>query len=1095
MKKKVVILLTCLLYLSVGLAIAQDKRVSGTVVDENGDPVIGASVVVKGNATIGTATDADGKFSLSVPESVKTLVVRYIGYAETEVAASANARIKLRADTKTLDEVVVTALGITRQEKTLGYSATTVKGDELSSERNTNVLSSLAGKVAGVQIQASSSDPGAAQTVVIRGFGSINGSNQPLYVVDGVPLQDNSLQNASLQQLTTSTTGQSVALAGISNISPDDIESMTILKGAAATALYGSRAANGVIVITTKKGTKGENRNFTLEYNGGVQARMVSLLPEFQNKFGQGWNGQQTFIENGSWGPRFDGSMQVYGPIWNNQQLLHKYQALPNNVRDFFETGVSSNNNLSISGVSSDNTVDYYLSYSNTTDNGIIPTDIDKSTRNTLAFRGGMQATKWMKVTSTINFANYTTNMASSYQGVSMIDGLYELPRDISLVDKKDLSSPFNTPEAYFTPYGITNPYWAIANNYNRTNGKQVYGKIQADFNPIKDLTLTYRYGFGYSDYDMKVAEPMINLDDALIDNNYGYPPSSMNQGGSVYTRYSRDYENNHDFIANYNKDFSKFSLNAYAGLNVNERYTTYMVGEADVLAFNNFWDLSNGSQWTTMGESQTKRRLIGLFGDATLGYQNMLYLDLTARNDWSSTLPIGNNSFFYPGATLSWLFSQLLPANKTLSFGKLRLAYGQTGNDAAPYLTSTNYVSAWSDGYYGLNIVNFPMNSTNAFIMNPRAGSNTLQPEITTEKEVGLNLQFFKNRIGVDAAYYYRNTDKQIFSVPIDPATGFTTFVTNFGKVNNKGIELLLNTTPVKTKRFQWDLSFNFAKNDNKVVSLPAALGDTKTPIYRFSAGNDAVYMYAQVGKPMGEFYTYLPQYVTDKSSPYYGYLMVDANGQPVLTKDVQDTGYNMNAKWTGGATTSLSAYGFTLSASLDVRYGGYMFSRTKNLLQFVGNSPVTTYNDRNPFIIPNSAMITGYKTVTDADGNETQVPNAWGDNNTPLRLSNSTYQDYFNLYGWGNGGDAYLINRSYAKIRNISLTWNLPKKWVRAIDFSDIAVSAFVNNAFIWTAKDNSYIDPEGSTVGTDLQGQFGELYINPSCRIYGCNLKVKF
>ena len=1089
--KRLTLMLACF-FISMGLAIAQNKQASGTVTDEKGEPVIGASVLAKGT-TAGTVTDLDGKFTLNIPTNVSTLVIKYIGYTELEVSAGTNLNVMLTPDTRALEEVVVTALGITRQEKTLGYSATTVKGDELSAERNTNVLSSLAGKVAGLQIQSSSSDPGAAKTVIIRGFGSINGSNQPLYVVDGVPLQDNLLQNASLQDLTARTTGQSVALAGISNISADDIESMTVLKGAAATALYGSRAANGVIVITTKKGQRGENQNFTVEYNGGMQARVVSYLPTFQNKFGEGWYGGQTFIENGSWGPRLDGSMQVYGPVWNYQQLMHKYEALPNNVRDFFATGISTNHNLSISGVSSDNTTDYYLSYSNASDNGIIPTDIDKSTRNTFSFRGGLQATKWLKVSSTFNFANYGTSMASSYQGVSMIDGLYELPRDISLVDKKDLNSPFNQPEAYFTPYGITNPYWAIANNYNYTSGKQIYGKIQVDVNPIKDLTLTYRYGFGYSDYDMKIAEPMINLDDAMIDygqnpNDGGYPPSSMNQGGYVYTRYSRDYENNHDFIANYKKDLNQFSLNAFAGLNVNERYTTYSTSEADGLAFNNFWDLSNGSQWTKMTETQTKRRLVGLFGDVTLGYKDMLYLDLTARNDWSSTLPKGNNSYFYPGATLSWLFTNVLPTNDVLSFGKLRLAYGQTGNDANPYLTTTSYSSAWSNGYYASNIVNFPMNSTSAFIMLPRAGSNTLQPEITTEKEVGLNLQFFSGRIGLDAAYYYRTTDKQIFALPVEPATGYTSFVTNFGKVNNKGIELLLNMTPIKTKKFQWDLSVNFAKNNNEVLSLPAALGDTKTSIYRYSAGNDAVYMYAQVGKPMGEYYTYLPQYVTDKSSPYYGKLIVDSHGQPVLTKDVQDTGYNMNAKWTGGVTTSFSAYGLTLSASLDVHYGGYMFSRTKNLMQFVGNSPVTTYNDRNPFIIPNSAM-----TVYDEDNNP--VPNTYTDNTAPLLLTDGTYQDYFNLYGWGNGGNAYLIDRSYAKIRNISLSWDLPRRWIRSISLSNIAIAAFVNNAFIWTAKDNPYIDPEGSTLGTDLQGQFGEMYINPSCRIFGCNLKVKF
>jgi TonB-linked SusC/RagA family outer membrane protein len=1051
-----------------GLAIAQNKLVSGIVTDNNGDPVIGATVLAKGT-TVGTATDTEGKFSFSVPESTKTLVVRYIGYIDAEATASTNVYVTLQTDIKTLEDVVVTAMGITRQEKTLGYSATTVKGDELAATRNSNVISSLAGKVAGLQVAATSTDPGTASGVVIRGFGSINGSNQPLYVVDGVPLQNSTLQAG----------GHSISISGIGNIASDDIESTTILKGAAATALYGSRAANGVIVITTKKGTKGKDRNFNVEYNGGVQIREVSLLPTFQNEFGQGWNGAQTFIENGSWGSRFDGSTQVYGPIWNGQQLIHEYTAQKNNVRDFFENGIANNHNISLSGISNDNKADYYISYSNVSDDGIIPTKADKYDRNTLSFRGSLEATDWLKVSSNFNFARYKTDIVGSDQGTTVIDGVYELARDVSLVDKKDLSSPFNTPEAYFTPYGITNPYWAIANNYNHTDGKQMYGKVQADITPLKGLTLTYRYGFDYSDYDMKMAEPLIKLDDALIDNDYGYAPSNMNQDGYVYARFSRLYETNHDFMANYTKNINKFSVNAYGGLTLNERTSTLLYGQSDVLSFNGFWDLSNGSSWTSLVESQSKRRLIGLFGDVTLGYDNMLYVDVTARNDWSSTLPKGNNSFFYPGATLSWIFTQLLPANHVLSFGKARLAYGQTGNDAGVYQTSARYVPAYSDGYYGLDIVKFPMNSTNAFLSSTTAGSNTLQPEINTEFEVGLNLQFFKGRIGLDAAYYDRTTDHQIFTLPVDPATGFTNVVTNFGEVNNKGFELLLTTTPVKTKNYQWDLSFNFAQNRNEVLSMPDGLEGGKVLIRSFSAGNDAVNMYAEVGKPLGVYYTYLTQYV--KEGEHAGKMIVDSHGQPVLSSEVEYTGYDMNHKWTGGVTTAFTAYGVTLSASLDVRYGGHMFSRTKNLMQFTGNGIETLYNDRNPFIIPNSVVDNGNGT--------------YSENTTAVKLSDGSYQNYFNNYGWGNGGNAYIIDKSYVKLRNISLSYSLPAKWVKSLTLSDIDVALFVNNAFIWTTKDNYYIDPESSTIGTDLTGTFGELYVNPSCRIYGCNLKVKF
>ena len=461
--KKLTFTLLCLV-ICMCTVVAQNVKVTGTVTAaDDGLPIIGASVLVKGTM-IGTVTDAEGRFSLDVPPEGKILQISYVGMNTQEVAVKPVIKVLLQSDTQNLEEVVVTAMGITRSEKTLGYSATTVKADEIISSRTTNVADALSGKVAGLSVSSTSSDPGSVSNIVIRGFSSINGSNQPLYVVDGVPLQNNMVSGD----------GKNVATGGISSVASEDIASMTVLKGAAATALYGSRAANGVIVITTKSGKKGDGRNFSISYSGNVQARMVSFLPEMQNSFGQGWNGAQTFIENGSWGPRLDGSMQVYGPIWNNQQLIHEYSAKKDNVKDFFDPGWSQNHTISLSGVSSDTKMDYYLSYSFTKDDGIMPKDYDTYERNTVAFRGGYEATDWLKVSSSLNFARSQTDAVGSFQGTSVIDGVFELPRDISIVDMKDTSSPFNTPEAYFTPYGITNPYWSLENNYNHTASKQI---------------------------------------------------------------------------------------------------------------------------------------------------------------------------------------------------------------------------------------------------------------------------------------------------------------------------------------------------------------------------------------------------------------------------------------------------------------------------------------------------------------------------------------------------------------------------------------------------------------------------------------------
>ena len=1070
--KKIMLMLLSIAFIGVLTVQAQSRYVTGTVTSsEDDNPIPGVSIVIKGT-TVGTVTNIDGVYRIKVPKKSDKLVFSFIGMNKVETAVTSNTmNIVLKPNNIGLNEVVVTALGITRSEKTLGYAATTVSSDELAQSHNTNVVNSLSGKVAGLQVQATSSDPGAASSVTIRGFGSINGSNQPLYVIDGSPLQNT----------TINTSGHSISVGGISGVASTDIKSMTILKGAAATALYGSRAANGVILITTKNGSRGKDRNYTIQYNGSMKFRQVSLLPTFQNDFGQGWNGAQTYIENGSWGPAFDGSTQVYGPIWNHSQLIHEYSAKKDNVKDFFDIGLSSTHSLSISGVSSDDKMTYYLSVGTSKDDGIMPTDADLYKRKNFAFRSTYEPEKWIKISSSVNFSKTETDVVGSDQGTTVIDGLYEMPRDVSIVDMKDLSSAFNTPEAYYTPYGITNPYWALENNYNHTNAKQIYGKLQLDIMPLDNFTVTYRLGYDYTDYDRKVGFPEIDLDDALIDEAYGTYPSSMNQDGYVYTSYRRAYEINHDFLINYDNKIGDYSLNINVGGNINERYSTIMKGETNGLTFDTgYWDLSNGSSKSLLEEEQSKRRLMGLIANATLGYKDILFLEGSAREDWSSTLPLSDNNFFYSGITLSYLFTEMLPKNDFLTFGKVRLAYGKTGNDASPYYTTTSYDQAYADGYYGYDIEKFPMNSTNSFIASTTAGSTSLKPEMTYETEVGLSLQFLQNRIGLDASYYKRKTDDQIFTLPVDPATGYTKMVQNFGEVQNKGIELILNTTPVRSDKFRWDLNFNFSRNRNKVVSMPESLDGGKVTIGSYSAGDDAVYMYAEKGKAIGEYYTYLPQYVTDKNSEFYGMQIVDEYGQPVLGSDVEDTGKNMNHKWLGGITTNFSAYGFTLSAALDIRYGGYMFSRTKNLMEFTGNGIITTYNDRNPFVIPNSVVASG---------------DSYVENTTEIKISDGSYQDYFDLYGWGHGGESLLLDRSYAKLRNITLSYNLPQKWINKIYMSDVSVSAFVDNAFTWVADDNYYVDPESTTEGSDLDGTFGELYSNPSCRIFGFSLNIKY
>lgn len=1066
-----------LLLLLVGLSNAfAQKTITGKVTDANGEPVLGATIAIKGT-TVGTISGIDGTYHLSIPAGVAndTIVFSFIGKTSVMEAIAGRTSISpvLVDDDVAVEEVVVTALGISRKEKTLGYSATKVDADDIANARTSNVADALAGKVAGVQVSATSSNVGALSNMVIRGYSSINGSNQPLYVVDGIPITN------------TSTTSGDVALAtsGISNISANDIESLTILKGAAATALYGSRAANGVVVITTKNGKNKEGKKFNIEYNGSVKARKVSYFPELQNEFGQGWNGRQTFIENGSWGAKFDGSTQVYGPIYNGQQLAHVYSALENNIKDFFEIGWSQSHDISFSGVSEDSKVNYYVSYSNNSDNNIFPGDNDTYKRNTITYRSSYKATDWLKISSGVNFAKFKTKGIPTGQGTTVIDGLYEFPRDISVVDLEDLSNVFSTPVAYYTPYGITNPYWVLNNIVYDVDGKEVMGKLQADINPIKDLTLTYRFSFDYSDNDRKYSNPKIDNDVSLMWDDNGYSPTHVNQSGFLTEIFYKRHEINHDVLANYSKKFleDKLDISATAGLNVNERFRRYMLGTVNDLSIKTgFVNLANGASKEALEEYEEKRRLVGVLGDVTVGWDDTYFLGYSARNDWSSTLPQSNNSYFYQGITASWLFSNLLPSNKVLTFGKLRLAYGTTGNDAKPYCTTDYYEQAYARAYYGgdSNVAQFPIKGVNAYQKATTAGNANLKPEMTHEFEIGSNLQFYNGRIGFDFAFYKRNTEDQTFQLPVDPASGYSYMYVNYGEVENKGFELLVNTTPIKLKGWVWTVDFNYAKNYNKVLSLPKELDGGKTLINQFGAGDDVLKMYAEEGKPFGVFYGVYAE--TDPE----GHVIVDENGLPILEKNERYSGKSIQPQWTGGATTSLSWKGITLSAALDVSYGGYMLSRTKNIMTFTGNGINTTYNSRNPFVIPNS--------VTEVDGQYVV-------NTTPVAMTTGTFQEYFDGKGGIVGGSEgqYLVSRTYAKVRNITLSYVLPKSLVTPLHLSDVSVSVFCNNAFIFTDKSNKFIDPENTSYADlgDLAAQFGETYCNPSCRIFGFNLGIKF
>ena len=1060
MKRKLMLLLTCL-FIGIGLVTAQNQKVTGVVLsEEDGQPVIGASVLVKGSK-IGTSTDMDGKFTLSnLPGSAKVLIVSYIGMNTSEVAIKPNLKITLTTNAKMVDEVVVTAMGIKKSEKALGYSATSVSGDKLSQSRTNDVMSGLSVKIAGVQISSSSSDPGSSNSVIIRGVSSLNGSNQPLYVVDGVPM-NNSAKYSSDGLNSGYDFGN-----GANAVNPDDVENMTVLKGAAATALYGNRAAGGVILITTKSGKK-QAQGLGIEYNGGVQLETILRYPEMQNEFGMGWNGNHTEIENGSWGPKMDGSLQLWGHVYNDSQKLKTFSPMKNNIKDFFDTGVRYSNSLSFNGASDKS--NYFVSFSQLSDDGMLPTKADTYDKYTFSARGGHKVGN-LSLSSSVNYASQRNKFATTGQGFSMLNSLYQTPRDISIIGLKDLSDPFNSPGYYYTPYGVTNPYYILENNQNTYKSEKIYGKFQLDYDFLKYFKATYRIGLDATNSQQNIGNP--NLKSLFA----GTPNVSGNlekEEGVVSVTFDRRREINQDYLLTFSKPVNDFTIDALAGLNVNERKYSRLNSNITGLDIPTWYNLSNSANTPVISEYSERRRLYGVFGQIDLSWKSMLYLTGTARNDWSSTLPKGNRNFFYPGLTGSFVFTELLPKDirNWFSFGKLRAAYGQTGNDAPVYMIDPVFAQAAADAS-GWGTVSFPLKGINAFSQGNVLGNQSLSPEITTEYEVGANLAFFNGRVSVDASYYNRNSNKQIFSLNMDPASGYTAQNMNLGKVENKGVELLVNVRPVETKDFSWDLSWNFTKNNSKVISLPESLGGIAT-LYGL---NGSTTMYAIVGKPVGTF----KAEVADRSPE--GKIVVNpTTGLPVAAENFAICG-NMNYDYEMGLSTSLRYKTVTLGVDFDIRQGGVMYSRTKDINYFTGNAIQTTYNDRNTFIVPNSV-----NKITNADGSFSYV-----ENTKPI-ASTDIYKY------WDNGatdmGSAYLVDKSYIKLRSVVLGWELPKKWLRNSVFQTVKLSAYGNNLFVWTPSSNTFIDPEMTSFGNDLSGKYGEYTANPSTRRFGFNVLVKF
>lgn len=1063
MKKRVMLILSCL-FLSIGFIVAQTTKISGTVVDSNAEPVISASVVVKGT-TVGTVTDVDGKFSINVPEGRNTLVFTLVGMKTVELRMSQDMRVVMENDEHLLQDVVVTALGVARDKKTLGYSVSSIKGDDIANSRALNPMSALQGKVSGVEV-SSSGTPGGTQNVTIRGFNSF-GNNQPLYVVDGIPLTNKQNQSGSISGGTNTLNSQADFGSGINALNPNDIESMTVLKGSAASALYGSRAAQGVIMITTKSG-KNTNGKLKIEYNGGITIQQIGRLPDEQQMFGQGWSGDRALDENGSWGARFDGKDRVWGNVVDNSQKIKPYNYLKNRIRDFYDLGFGYNNALSLSG-GTDKTL-YHLSVSHNYLDGPIPTNTDSYNRFTVASNASHKANKLL-ISSSFNVSVEKNRVSTTGQDQSVYRSLNEIATDISIVDLKDYNDKFNNLDNYFTPYGL-NPYFVLSAKEALQRKYKFFGKVQLDYDLLSNLKLTYRFG---GDYETSTADMHF---DAV-----SFTPGSYNQKGpsnaGSYSQDKRDYlQVNHDYFATFNERFGDFSLNAIVGGNANEQKMTRLYGSISSIDIPGFYHLSNTLTPAVAEQTSDRYRIVGAYVNADLGYQDYLYLTLTARNDWSSALPKKNNSFFYPATMLSFIVSDYMKLKNIntgpLDYAKVRLSYGRTGKDTTPYFVYDRFVvgSVLNPGFPNVDDLSFPLGGINGYTISNTLENQNLKPELTDEFEVGFESSFLDQRIGLEFSYYNKLTKGLIATMPIDPTAGYTAQRANLGDVRNSGIELSLSLVPVKTRDFQWDITYNFTKNNNKVETLGVP------EVYL--GGYGGIGIYAVEGKPLGQFKT---QKALTVNIDGVDHTVVDGAGNPQPTPNEVFLDKDINEKYRMGLTNTFTYKGISLSATLDLRYGGYIYSYSKDYLGWVGSGPETAYNDRNPFLIPNSVVQNG----TDTNGNPVYV-----ENTTPV---DPTSLNTFYSNGGFEYSDNNVIDRSYLKLRNVSLAYQLPKKICEKLRVSSLRVSATASNILLWTPKDNMYIDPEVTTWGNDISSKFGEFASTPPYQSYVFGVQLSF
>lgn len=1004
---------------------AQDVLLKGRVFDAATQKGIeGANVVIR-NTTKGAITSADGTFVLNAQKGA-VLIITSIGYEQQVTTATEGlVNVAMNASTRQLQDVVITALGITSKKRAIGYSVQEVKGESMTQARETNLVNALAGKVAGVNIVNGSNSLGGSSRIVIRGETSLAGSNQPLFVVDGIPI-DNSVSSSS--------TGMKIDYGnGAGEINPDDIETISVLKGPTAAALYGSRAGNGVVLITTKKGKTGQGIGVSVNSTASIET--VMMLPDYQNEYGQGRGGVYNIGDGGrSWGPPLDGRdmkvpVNTEFPPKNGETV--KWVPYPNNVKEFYENGRTLTNNVAVSG--GNDKGNFRVSYTNLNQTGLVPNTEQK--RDNVALNAGYKFTDKLTINTSVNYieTNSKNRTVIGYGNESPVYTWIWEGRQVRTDKMRDYwFKGYEGTQPFTYNYSFNdNPYFGAYENLNGMQKGRWIGNVSLNYQFTDNLSLMLRTGLDQSNERRDTRR-------SVGTNAY--------QQGMYRLEKLMFLERNSDFLLTYQKQLnSDWDFKASVGGNQMRQRQEDISITAGQLSVPGIYNLGNSRLPLVGQQFDSKYAINSLYGYGQVAYKNALFLDVTARNDWSSSLPAANNSYFYPSVSLSGVFTDFLklPSNSALSYGKMRLSWARVGNDTRPYRLRNvyGYSTAWSS----LQTVNEPSSIANADLL----------PEMLDTYEIGTELKFLHNRVGVDFTYYNTVSRNQILSLPLDQTTGYTSRFLNAGKIQSHGFEVMLNATPVKSKAFQWDIIVNWSASRATVKELADGLDTYSLPSGQLSNQ-------ARVGGRMGDMYGTTFKRDTDGNIIYLNGVTQDDPTLKLLG--------NYNPDWMAGITNTFNYKGIIASCLFDWKKGGeiytYMYVRGNEAGQLI-----ESLEGRKNGIVGKGVML-------GTDGK--YVPNT-------VNVSAETYWGaYFN-------GESGTFDATWLKLREVKLGYMIPRKVLGRFPIKDISILLVGRNLALWTKV--PHIDPDTSVMSGDAVIPGSENMSLPSARSFGLNLNFKF